>query len=53
MRGELLDQYQRPEDTPPPSAREIDALSDTEVDRLYHDSLRAYVRSIRTPGVLA
>jgi hypothetical protein len=53
QRGELLDQYQRPDDTQPPSIKEIDALSDAEVDRLYHDSLRAYVKSIRTPGVLA
>jgi len=54
QRGELLDQFQRPEDTQPPSAREIDALSDTEVNRLYHGALKEYVNSFRRPnGVLA
>jgi hypothetical protein len=54
QRGELLDQYEWPQDTQPPSAREIDALSDDAVDDLYHRSLRAYADSFRrAPGVLA
>jgi hypothetical protein len=53
QRGELLDQYQRPEDTLPPSLKEIDALSDEAVENLYRASLREYVRSIKGPGVLA
>ena len=43
------------EDTPPPSVKEIDALSDDALDRLYHDSLRAYIYATsfrRGPGVL-
>jgi len=53
-RSELLTAYQRPEDTPPPSAKELDALDDAAVDRLYHDSLREYARSFRrSQGVLA
>jgi hypothetical protein len=53
-RGELLTAYQRPEDTPPPSAKEIDALSDEAVDRLFHASLKVYANSFRRgPGVLA
>ena len=53
-RSELLAPFQRPEDTPPPSAREIDKMDDAAVDRLYHDSLRHYARQFsRGPGVLA
>jgi hypothetical protein len=58
-RSELLAPYQRPEDTPPPpSPKEMEALSDDQVsddqvDRLYHDSLREYAASFRRgPGVL-
>ena len=39
-RSELLTGCQRPEDTPPPSAKELDALDNAAVDRLYHDSLK-------------
>jgi hypothetical protein len=53
-RHELLDQFQRPEDTPPPSAKEIDALDDDQVSRLYHGALKEYVNSFRrAPGVVA
>jgi hypothetical protein len=51
-RGELLNSYQHPEDTPPPTDRELNSLSDAEVEKLYRDSLREYVRSIKGPGVL-
>lgn len=54
QRGELLDSYERPQDAQPPSAKEIDALSDDAIDDLYHRSLRAYADSFRrAPGVLA
>lgn len=52
-RSEVLDQFQRPQETPPPTAKEIDAMDDASVDRLYHDSLRAYAQSIRGAGILA
>jgi len=53
-RGELLTAYQRPEETPAPSAKELDALDDAAVDRLYHASLREYAQSFRRgSGVLA
>jgi hypothetical protein len=53
QRGELLDQYQRPQDAPTTPAN-LDALSDDAVDDLYHRSLRAYADSFRrAPGVLA
>jgi len=53
-RGELLTAYQRPEETAPPSPKEIDALDNAAVDRLYHDSLKEYARSFRrSQGVLA
>jgi len=55
QRGELLDQYQqRPEDTQPPSLKEIDALDDASVENLYHGALKEYVNSFRRPnGLLA
>ena len=53
QRGELLEQYQRREETAPPTQMELDAMDDDEVNRLYRASLREYVRSIRSPGVLA
>jgi hypothetical protein len=53
QRGELLDQYQR-QDTQPPSLKEIDALDDASVEKLYHGALKEYVNSFRRPnGVLA
>jgi hypothetical protein len=53
-RGELLDQYQRPQDTQPPTLKEIDALDDASVEKLYHGALKEYVNSFRRPnGVLA
>jgi hypothetical protein len=51
-RGELLEQYQRPEDTAPPTAKELDAMDDQEFQRLYRDSIRAYAQQIRGAGVL-
>lgn len=52
-RSALLNQVERPQpETVAP--KDIDALDDNAVDRLYHDSLRAYAESIRrAPGVLA
>jgi hypothetical protein len=51
-RSEILSQIQQ--ETPPPSIREIDALDDAAVDRLYHSTLRQYADQFRrTPGVLA
>jgi hypothetical protein len=54
-RSELLTAaYQRPEDMPAPSAKEIDELDDAAVDRLFHASLKEYAQSFRRgPGVLA
>jgi hypothetical protein len=54
QRGELLGQFQR-EDTPPPSAKEIDALDDAAIDDLFHKSLKTYAAQFRRggPGVLA
>jgi hypothetical protein len=52
-RGELLSHYERSQDTAPPSAKDLDNMSDDEVDRLYKASLREYVRSVKAPGVLA
>ena len=37
----------RPQESQPVSEKQIDALDDAAVDRLYHDSLRAYSDSIR------
>jgi hypothetical protein len=51
-RGELLTVFQ-PE-AEPVNVKQIDALDDASVDRLYHDSLRAYADQFRrAPGVLA
>lgn len=51
-RGLILDQMQTPQPFPVTEAQ-IDSLDDSAVDRLYHDSLRAYADSIRrAPGVL-
>jgi hypothetical protein len=52
-RGELLSQYQRPQDTAPPTAKDLDNMGDAEFERLYKDSIRAYAQSIRGAGVLA
>jgi hypothetical protein len=51
-RGELLTAYQRPEDTPAASAKEIDELDDAAVARLYHASLKNTQSFRRGPGVL-
>jgi len=45
-RGELLGQYQSPR------AKQIDAMDDVAVDRLYHESLRAYANSVRQHGII-
>ncbi|MGA8500900.1 MAG: hypothetical protein WB683_05085, partial [Candidatus Sulfotelmatobacter sp.] len=51
-RGELLEQYQRPQATETPT--NLDALDDSSIENLYHQSLRAYANSIRrAPGVIA
>lgn len=52
-RNEILDSFQRPQETPPPTAKQIDAMDDASLDRLYHDSLKAYAQSIRGAGILA
>jgi len=53
-RGELLTSFQYPQEIVPPSLREIDALDDASVDRLYHASLREYANQFRRgPGVSA
>lgn len=54
-RGELINEYIPQQDAQPLSPRELDQMSDAEVDRLYHGSLRAYADSSqrRLPGVLA
>lgn len=49
-RGELLEQYQRPQDQP--NERELNDLSDAAVENLYRASLREYVKSIKGPGAL-
>ena len=46
-RGVILDQMQRPQEAPPVSAKEIDALDDDSVDKLYRDSLKAYAETFR------
>ena len=48
-RSELLGQVQRPAEPEPVTAKQIDALDDESVDRLYHESLRAYATSVRHP----
>jgi hypothetical protein len=53
LRGELLEQYQRPEDTAPPTQKALDNMGDAEFERLYRDSIRAYAQSVRGSGVLA
>jgi hypothetical protein len=50
-RQEVLAQAQGPESRPV-SARELEGLSDEEVDSLYHRSLRQYAQAVR-PGVVA
>jgi hypothetical protein len=40
-RNELMGVHEKLQQTKPPTVKEIDALADDEVDRLYHDSLRA------------
>jgi hypothetical protein len=53
-RGELLSQYEHPEETRPHGAKQLDELDDATVNRLYHDSLRAYAQSVsRGAEVLA
>ena len=53
-RSEILGQIQRPQAPQPVNEKQLDALDDTAVDRLYHDSLRAYADAVRrAPGVLA
>ena len=49
-RSELLSPLREQDQAP--SERELNALNDDEVDRLYRASLREYVRSIKAPGVL-
>jgi hypothetical protein len=51
-RGELLEQYQRPQDTAP-TLKDLDALDDSSFERLYRDAMRAHLKSIRGAGVLA
>jgi hypothetical protein len=53
-RNELMGVRERPQQTKPPTVKEIDALAGDEVDRLYHDSLHAYADSVRQPpGLIA
>lgn len=47
QRGELLSQWQQPEEEAPPTQKEIDALDDDAVDKLYHQSLAAYSAQVR------
>ncbi len=51
-RAEILGQMHT-QDAEPPSARELNAMDDNAVARLYHDSLRAYAKSIRGAGIVA
>jgi len=48
-RSALLNQIERPEPEPV-TPQQIDALDDSAVDRLYHESLRAYAQSYGRPG---
>ena len=50
-RGELLNSIEQRQQTPPTPA-EIDELKDDEVERLYHQSLKAYAEQFRAPGIL-
>jgi hypothetical protein len=52
-RGELLEQFQRPRETEPPTAKQLDELSDEAVDNLFHSSLRAYADNVRHTGIIA
>jgi hypothetical protein len=53
-RNELMVFMRSCSKTKPPTVKEIDALADDEVDRLYQDSLRAYANSVRQPpGLIA
>jgi hypothetical protein len=52
VRSELLSPLR--EQDQPPTELELNGLSDDQVDRLYHQSLRAYADQYRrVPGVLA
>jgi hypothetical protein len=51
-RGEVLRHYERPEDTAPPTTKELDAMDDASFQRLYADSIRAYAQQIKGAGVL-
>ncbi len=52
-RSAVLNQLEQPQPARV-SAEQLDGLDDSAVDRLYHDSLRAYADSVRrVPGVLA
>lgn len=51
-RGQLLNSIEQQQQTPPTPA-EIDNLKDDEVERLYHQSLKAYAETFkRAPGVI-
>jgi hypothetical protein len=51
-RGEVLRQYERPEEALPPTQKDLDALDDTSFERLYRAALRAHAQSVRGAGVL-
>jgi len=52
-RGQLLTAFQQPEERQPPTERQLDELDDSQVDRLYHDSLKKYAQQFRRPQTVA
>jgi hypothetical protein len=52
-RGEVLRQYEHPEETAPPTLQELDTLDDNSFEKLYRAAMRAHAQSVRGAGVLA
>jgi hypothetical protein len=51
-RGEVLRQYEHPEETAPPTLKELDTLDDNSFEKLYRAALRAHAQAVRGAGVL-
>jgi hypothetical protein len=52
-RNELMGLHQKPQAAEPPTAKQLDELSDEAVDNLFHSSLRAYADNVRHTGIIA
>lgn len=52
-RSEILGQVTRPQEPQPVTEKQIDGLTDAEVDKLYHSTLHEFARSVtRGPGMI-